>query len=419
MYAKKLGLFIIVTTVLTGLLSAVYGVAAKDQPGAVISDADIAAELKLLLGDGSGVNDEYLSKPTTRMQAAIISLRLNGHLEEAMAYEGTSSFSDASLVNQKNQTILAYLKNHPEQGWSGYADGTFKPAANISSQQLYKVLLENIGYRSGADYSYAETEAFAASHGLDQIAGVASLTNAHHATALVESLSAETPDGSTFFAELQTSGVLSADAMLPQTERIRIASDETLGTYLADGNGRTLYYFTKDEGDLFACQGNCLVNWPIYASEQLQIPAFLNPEDFYMLTRPDGTTQWTYKGYPLYYFIQDKEPGDIHGQGVGDVWFVVDPESFALMGVGDAATYNVDIQEFSFGTEPLTVEAGSRIVFTNYDDMKHNAVAVDNSFKTPLLAKGESYTITLYKAGTYNYFCEPHKGFMTGQIIVK
>ncbi|WP_268818110.1 cupredoxin family copper-binding protein [Paenibacillus alkaliterrae] len=82
-------------------------------------------------------------------------------------------------------------------------------------------------------------------------------------------------------------------------------------------------------------------------------------------------------------------------------------------------TYKVDIKEFSFGTEPLTVEAGSKVVFTNYDEMKHNAVALDGSFETPLLGKGESFTITLDKAGTYGYFCEPHKQFMTGKIIVK
>lgn len=67
----------------------------------------------------------------------------------------------------------------------------------------------------------------------------------------------------------------------------------------------------------------------------------------------------------------------------------------------EVKTYHVDIKEFSFGSEPLTVEAGSRIVFTNYDDMKHNAVAVDGSFSVPMLAKGETYTITLEKAGTY------------------
>ena len=42
-------------------------------------------------------------------------------------------------------------------------------------------------------------------------------------------------------------------------------------------------------------------------------------------TRPDGNSQVTYNGVPLYYFANDEKPGDTNGQTVGDVWFVVDP----------------------------------------------------------------------------------------------
>ena len=38
----------------------------------------------------------------------------------------------------------------------------------------------------------------------------------------------------------------------------------------------------------------------------------------------DGSEQATYNGWPLYYFAQDSAPGDVNGQGVGDVWYVVD-----------------------------------------------------------------------------------------------
>ncbi|MNI18618.1 Amicyanin precursor [compost metagenome] len=109
------------------------------------------------------------------------------------------------------------------------------------------------------------------------------------------------------------------------------------------------------------------------------------------------------------------------GKGIKDVWFTVDPAKFTgtTASAAQVKTYNVDIKQLSFGTEPLTVEAGSKVTFTNFDDMKHNAVAEDGSFSTPLLSKGESYTITLAEAGTFNYYCEPHKSFMTGQIIVK
>ncbi|EMQ99519.1 COG4315 family predicted lipoprotein [Paeniglutamicibacter gangotriensis] len=40
---------------------------------------------------------------------------------------------------------------------------------------------------------------------------------------------------------------------------------------------------------------------------------------------PDGTKQLTLNGMPLYYFAQDAKPGDVTGQGVNDVWYVVTP----------------------------------------------------------------------------------------------
>ncbi|GLX68330.1 plastocyanin/azurin family copper-binding protein [Paenibacillus glycanilyticus] len=419
MISKKLTMFMFISLLLTGLLSSVIGAsAAEPQPASVTSDADTAAKLSLLLGDGSGVNEPYLAKRTTRMQAAIISLRLNGHLKEAMAGGTSSNFKDANQAGKTNLPILAYLKQHSELGWSGNPDGTFHPNDPVSPQQLYKVLLENIGFRSGKDFAYADTIAFAATKGMVSIATASPLTNAHLATALIEALTVPTPEGHSFFAELQQSGVLPQTAALPQGKRIELRSHQELGTYLTDDKGMTLYYFTKDAENINACQGQCLVNWPTFSSDELQIPAFLNKSDFSSITRADGTKQWAYKGYPLYSFIQDKQAGDVLGQNVNKVWFVINPSTFKG-NTPDTKTYQVDIKQFSFGNEPLTVEAGSKITFTNYDEMEHNAVAVDGSFKIPVLKTGESYTITLDKPGTYNYYCELHKSFMTGQIIVK
>ncbi len=48
------------------------------------------------------------------------------------------------------------------------------------------------------------------------------------------------------------------------------------------------------------------------------------------LARPDGSEQITYNGHPLYLFSGDTAPGDTTGQGVGDVWYVVDAEGNAV-----------------------------------------------------------------------------------------
>ena len=77
-----------------------------------------------------------------------------------------------------------------------------------------------------------------------------------------------------------------------------------------------------------ACSGDCLKNWPAFTSGLLQFPSALTASDFGTITRDDGTQQVTYKGYPLYYFIRDRKRGEVAGQAVGKVWYVIDPAKF-------------------------------------------------------------------------------------------
>jgi predicted lipoprotein with Yx(FWY)xxD motif len=98
-----------------------------------------------------------------------------------------------------------------------------------------------------------------------------------------------------------------------------------LGNYLADGSGRTLYHFKKDAQDKNSCSGPCLEKWPVYYADPVTAPEGSDPKGFGSFTRVDGKKQSTYKGWPLYYFVGDKQPGDANGQGVKDVWYVVAP----------------------------------------------------------------------------------------------
>jgi predicted lipoprotein with Yx(FWY)xxD motif len=100
------------------------------------------------------------------------------------------------------------------------------------------------------------------------------------------------------------------------------------GNYLTDGDGRTLYYFTKDSAGMSACTGNCLKNWPAFSASSFVVPSNMSPSDFGTITRSDGTTQATFKGYPLYYFVKDTKRGDVAGEGIANVWYVVDPAKF-------------------------------------------------------------------------------------------
>jgi predicted lipoprotein with Yx(FWY)xxD motif len=105
----------------------------------------------------------------------------------------------------------------------------------------------------------------------------------------------------------------------------QIKTKEGVGRYLTDGKGMTLYYFKNDAKDKNSCTGPCLEKWIPYYAETLTAPAGSDAKEFSSFTRADGKKQSTFKGWPLYYFAGDKKPGDTNGQGVKDVWFVIDP----------------------------------------------------------------------------------------------
>jgi predicted lipoprotein with Yx(FWY)xxD motif len=87
----------------------------------------------------------------------------------------------------------------------------------------------------------------------------------------------------------------------------------------------TLYIFTNDTQGVSNCVDQCLANWPAFVAEEpLTLPEGV-PGELSLIERPDGTMQVAYNGMPLYYYIDDTEPGDTTGHEVGDVWFVVEP----------------------------------------------------------------------------------------------
>lgn len=90
---------------------------------------------------------------------------------------------------------------------------------------------------------------------------------------------------------------------------------------LVDEKGMTLYTFDRDEPNKTNCYNQCAVNWP-----PLMAGANDTPEgDWTIVERTDGTKMWAYKGDPLYLWINDKNPGDTTGDGVGGVWHIAKP----------------------------------------------------------------------------------------------
>jgi len=112
---------------------------------------------------------------------------------------------------------------------------------------------------------------------------------------------------------------LSSAAALAQAPAREAASP--LGPILADEAGRTLYVYDRDEPGVSHCYDMCATNWPPFLAA-----TDARPEgDWTLVQRTDGSAMWAYKGRPLYYWVNDREPGQVTGDGVGGVWHAAMP----------------------------------------------------------------------------------------------
>ena len=113
-----------------------------------------------------------------------------------------------------------------------------------------------------------------------------------------------------------------------ESSEVTLATSDVgnFGEIVVDGEGRTLYVFTKDIADppKSNCDGDCAAMWP-----PVEAPAGepqLDGVDASLVgtvTRTDGSKQVTLNGWPLYQFAKDTKPGEAKGQAVGGVWWVV------------------------------------------------------------------------------------------------
>ena len=105
---------------------------------------------------------------------------------------------------------------------------------------------------------------------------------------------------------------------------VEAVDDATLGAFLTDAEGMTLYIFTNDSPDTSTCASGCVENWPPFvvgAGATVEGGAGVTGA-LATITRADGTLQVTYDHQPLYYFAGDSAAGDTNGQEIGGVWFV-------------------------------------------------------------------------------------------------
>jgi predicted lipoprotein with Yx(FWY)xxD motif len=108
---------------------------------------------------------------------------------------------------------------------------------------------------------------------------------------------------------------------------VTVTNTATLGNFLIGYKGMTLYTYALDTAGVSTCTGACATNWPAAIVTGVLTPGSGITDTTKLSTykRSDGRSQVTYNGKPLYYFTGDKKAGDTFGQGVGGVWYVVNP----------------------------------------------------------------------------------------------
>jgi predicted lipoprotein with Yx(FWY)xxD motif len=108
---------------------------------------------------------------------------------------------------------------------------------------------------------------------------------------------------------------------------IQVATHPDHGEILVDDDGMTLYMFDSDtQGELAsACTEGCADAWPPLTTEGTPSSSDAVTAELETFEREDSSTQVAANGWPLYYFQNDESTGDATGQGVNDVWWVLDP----------------------------------------------------------------------------------------------
>ncbi|MGF1638568.1 MAG: plastocyanin/azurin family copper-binding protein [Cyclobacteriaceae bacterium] len=89
-------------------------------------------------------------------------------------------------------------------------------------------------------------------------------------------------------------------------------------------------------------------------------------------------------------------------------------------GGSDAKLHQIRIEGMRFVPKILDVTVGDTVLWINHSAMAHNVISENLTFQSAMLPKNGEFTFVFTKAGTYPYYCQPHKIMgMKGTILVK
>ena len=83
-----------------------------------------------------------------------------------------------------------------------------------------------------------------------------------------------------------------------------------------------------------------------------------------------------------------------------------------------AADAGVQIDQFAFLPQRITVKPGTTVTWTNDDDDSHTVASSSKLFKSKALDTGDKFSFTFTTPGTYAYICSVHP-YMTGTVVVE
>ncbi len=82
------------------------------------------------------------------------------------------------------------------------------------------------------------------------------------------------------------------------------------------------------------------------------------------------------------------------------------------------AINELEISNFAFSPETVTVPVGATVTWYNRDSASHTLTSRETLFDSGGLALNESFSYTFSLKGTYEYYCAIHP-YMRGTVIVK
>jgi predicted lipoprotein with Yx(FWY)xxD motif len=131
------------------------------------------------------------------------------------------------------------------------------------------------------------------------------------------SASASSNDDPYGYGSTGSSSATTAPATGSSTVKV---GDTSKGKVLTDGAGMTLYTYNPDTAGSgkSVCTGGCLAEWPAVIATSAPSGVSGASGAFALIKRDDGSMQVSYKGKPLYRFVDDKAPGDATGDGMDD-----------------------------------------------------------------------------------------------------